>query len=210
MSWPIFQGRDLSRLGNWRQYLGFFARPAAAAGFAGVYDLAADEGLVRVFPPDVMRGVKIFGLGWSDPLPAMLYTDDGSSYVELHGGLAPTFDERVRLGAGQTLYWEETWFPVAGIGTFVYADQDGAINLRATAQGLQVAVFPVRRLSGELTVSVAGAAIASLPVTLNPARPFEKVIAVPAEVPSRAPVAIQLLDAAGTAILQFEQEMTLR
>ena len=45
MSWPNFQGRDLSRLGNWRQYLGFFARPAAAAGFAGVYDLAAGRGL---------------------------------------------------------------------------------------------------------------------------------------------------------------------
>lgn len=210
MSWPIFQGRDLSRLGNWRQYLGFFARPAAAAGFAGVYDLAADEGLARVFPADVMRGVKFFGLGWSDPLPAALYTDDGSSYVEMHGGLAPTFDQRVNLGAGETLYWEETWFPVAGIGTFVYADQDGAVNLRATAQGLQIAIYPVRSFSGKLTVSVDGAAIANLPVTLNPARPFDQVIAVPANVPARAPVAVQLLDAEGTAILQFEQEMTLR
>lgn len=210
MSWPTFQGRDLSRLGNWRQYLGFFARPAAAAGFAGVYDLAADEGLARVFPADVMRGVKFFGLGWTDPLPAALYTDDGSSYVEMHGGLAPTFDERVNLGAGETLYWEETWFPVAGIGTFVYADQDGAVNLRTTAQGLQVAIFPVHSFSGKLTVSVDGAAIANLPVTLNPARPFDQVIPVPANVPTRAPVAIQLLDAEGTAILQFEQEMTLR
>lgn len=210
MSWPIFQGRDLSRLGNWHEYLGFFARPAAAAGFAGVYDLAADEGLARVFPADVMRGVKFFGLGWSDPLPAALYTDDGSSYLELHGGLAPTFDESVSLGAGQTLYWEETWFPVAGIGAFVYAGQDGAVNLQAVGQGLQVAIFPVRRLRGELTISVAGTAIARLPVALKAAQPFAQIIALPADVPSRASVAMQLLDTEGTATLQFEQEMTLR
>lgn len=210
MTWPVYQGRDLSRLGNWRQYLGFFARPAAGASFAGVYDLAADEGLVRVFPADVMRGVKFFGLGWSDPLPASLYTDDGSGYLEMHGGLAPTFADSVSLRAGETLYWEETWFPVAGIGTFVYANQDGAVNLRATAQGLQVAFFPVRHLRGTLTVSVAGAAIASQPVTLSPAQPFDQVIAAPGDVPARAVVSVQLLDADGAAILQFEQEMTLR
>ena len=210
MTWPVYQGRDLSRLGNWRQYLGFFARPAAHAGFAGVYDLAADEGLARVFPADVMTGIKFFGLGWSDPLPANLYTDDGSAYLEMHGGLAPTFADSASLGARETLYWEETWFPVAGIGTFVYANQDGAVNLRATTQGLQVALFPVRRLNGTLTVSVAGAAIASQPVTLSPGRPFDQVIAVPAAAPGRGVVSVQLLDADGAAILQFEQEMTLR
>ena len=99
---------------------------------------------------------------------------------------------------------------MAGIGAFVYANQDGAVNLRATAQGLQVALFPVRHLRGTLTVSVAGAAIASQPVTLSPAQPFDQVIAAPGDVPARAVVSVQLLDADGAAILQFEQEMTLR
>ncbi len=211
LSWPMYQGRDLSRLGNWRQYLGFFARPIANAGFMGVYDLAADEGLARVFPADVMQGAKFFALGWSDPLPANLYTDDGSSYVEMHGGLAPTFDDAISLGAGETIYWEETWFPVAGIGTFVFADQDGALNLSMIpSQGLHVAILPVRRTSAVLTLTVAGAALERREVTLAPARPFAFTAPLPADVPARAPVTVQLLDVAGAVMLQYEQEMTLR
>ena len=56
MSWPIFQGRDMSRLGNWKEYFGAFERPAAQGNYAGVYDTAADEGMLRIFPNDVTRG----------------------------------------------------------------------------------------------------------------------------------------------------------
>ncbi|MEZ4831074.1 MAG: hypothetical protein R2873_03560 [Caldilineaceae bacterium] len=88
-TWPIYNNVDYSRLGNWTTYLGFFERPTAHGPFAAVYDHAADAGIVRIFPPQVTRGSKAFGLGWQSPLPSDLYTDDGSSYVELHGGLAP-------------------------------------------------------------------------------------------------------------------------
>ncbi len=35
LSWPVYAGRDLSRLGNWNQYLGFFQRPASRGWLHG-------------------------------------------------------------------------------------------------------------------------------------------------------------------------------
>ncbi|UCC64107.1 MAG: DUF5107 domain-containing protein, partial [Anaerolineae bacterium] len=116
MSWPEYGGRDMSRLGNWRDWLGFFERPAAQGDFTAVYDPSVDEGMVRVFPSDRARGAKGFAFGWQKALPASLWTDDGSYYVEMHGGVAPTFWDSASLDAGDVYQWEETWYPVAGIG----------------------------------------------------------------------------------------------
>ena len=77
MSWPIFQGNDMSRLGNWNQWLGFFEDPAQG-GFVAVYDVAYDEGMVRIADPNVVRGAKGFGFGWNRPIDPGNWTDDGS------------------------------------------------------------------------------------------------------------------------------------
>ena len=96
MPWPVYSGRDLSYLRNWHQFLGFFARPAAQSDFAAVYNVNLNDpnnkdGLVRIFPHQIATGLKGFGLGWSNPLPWESWADVPSHYVEMHGGLAPTF-----------------------------------------------------------------------------------------------------------------------
>ena len=199
MSWPTYGGRDLSRLGNWHGWLGFFARPAAQAGFAAVYDTAADEGMVRVFPPDVVRGVKGFGVGWSAPIDAKSWTDDGSGYVELHGGLQPTFDDWSELPPGGQITWAETWYPAAGTGGLVYANENGAINVARHGAGLQIAVQPVRPLTGQLEITLPGQPPISHQVTLSPDRPYHE------DLPTAAPgeVTITLRDPAGQALLTY-------
>jgi hypothetical protein len=116
MGWPTHNGRDYSRLGNWNRWLGFFEAPRAHGPFAGVYDTAADEGVLRVYPASIARGSKGFGFGWRDPLPSSLWTDDGSAYVEVHGGLAPTFWDFAALPPGHVVSWTELWYPLAGLG----------------------------------------------------------------------------------------------
>ena len=123
MTWPVYGGRDLSRLGAWQDYAGLFARPDAAGIFAGVYDPAADEGIVRVQPGDTAKGLKVFAPRGADGLDPSLWTDDGSTYVELHGGLTATFDDWYELEPGQAVGWDETWYPVAGIGGVTFADR---------------------------------------------------------------------------------------
>jgi len=128
--WPVYDGTDFSRLGNWHEWLGFFEYPQAAAGFIGVYDTAADEGVARVYPSGVARGSKGFGFGWSAPIDSNIWTDDGSTYVELHGGVAPTFWDTATIAAGQTLEWTEYWYPVSGIGQLSAATADAALGVR--------------------------------------------------------------------------------
>ncbi|MCC7353931.1 MAG: DUF5107 domain-containing protein [Anaerolineae bacterium] len=211
ISWPVHDGRDISRLGTWQQWLGFFVRPAAQGDFMGVYDHAADEGMMRVYPSDVARGAKGFGLGWgANAIPASEYTDDDSAYVELHGGLTPTFWEQAELAPGAAVDWTETWYPVAGIGGVVYADENGAVNLRAEAGGLRAGLFPVASARGLLQVTLDGRTIFSQEVRLRPDAPFNQVVKLPADVPAQARVRLTWTDANGQMLMDYEREMTLR
>ncbi len=203
MSWPVFGGVDFSRLGNWNDWLGVFERPAAHGPFAGVYDTDADEGMVRVYPPAATPGSKIFALGWSAPIDPGVYTDDRSAYVELHGGVSPTYWDQATLAAGATHTWQETWFPVAGIGGVSHADGSGAINLTRQDETLTIGLFPVRAVQGRIEVAVAGQIILDEAVAISPVQPWRRVLAAPGVVGSR--VTVRLLDQSGAPVLTYEQ-----
>lgn len=141
MAWPVYNGTDYSRLGNWNQWLGFFARPQSAQDWAGVYDQAALRGAARIFPHQVAVGVKGFGFGWTDPIPWTTWTDDGSTYVELHGGPSPTFWDSVTLEPGQTLQWTETWLPVHNLPVLSAAKSGVALGVRAEGDDLHLGVL---------------------------------------------------------------------
>lgn len=131
MSWPVYHGTDLSIYGHWPHYLGFFERPAAQKDFMGLYEHSAGEGMVRVYPSAVARGSKAFGFGYgSGALAPELWTDGDSAFVELHGGVAPTFADSASLGPGESINWSEFWYPVKDIGGFVYANREAALNLK--------------------------------------------------------------------------------
>ena len=140
LDWPVHGGRDYSRLGNWNHWLGVFERPQAGDDFAGVYDTCADEGVVRVFPAHVVHGSKAFGFGWAKPIGADNWTDDGSTYVELHGGVAPTFWDAATLAAGHSLAWTEHWYPAGGIGELSAATTEAAMGVRESGGHFHVGV----------------------------------------------------------------------
>jgi hypothetical protein len=176
MTWPITDGRDMSRLANWNGYLGFFERPAAQGDFTAAYDTAQDEGMVRTYPSATARGAKGFGLGWKTPLDPQEWTDDGSTYVEMHGGLAPTFDEWNELPAGGSVTWSETWYPAAKIGDIVYANAHAALNVTRSGSGVRVRVFPAEPIKGQLSVAAGGATPVMRALEIAPDRPFDEVI----------------------------------
>lgn len=155
LDWPRHDGHDYSRLGNWDHWLGFFERPQAATDFIGVYDTSANEGVARVFPHDVALGAKGFGFGWSHPINWHTWTDDGSTYVELHGGVAPTFWDMATITAGQSLEWTEYWYPVSGIGYLSAATADAALGVRESGDRFYVGVHSTApRAAGTTTLYV--------------------------------------------------------
>jgi hypothetical protein len=211
-TWPSYFGRDLSRLGNWDRYVGFFEYPAAHGPFVGVYNPTLDAGAVRVFPAQIAHGSKVFGLGWRNAIGSEDFTDDGSAYVELHGGLSPTFDEPYTLAGGASVTWEEYWYPVEGIGDLVYANRSGALNVARTRQGLRVALYPTAALTGTLSIfenkrSGEEPLAAEFPFTAAPATPFVRNLDGLA---SHAAVTIRLSDSTGETLLEYSSRGGLR
>ncbi|MGQ9626846.1 MAG: DUF5107 domain-containing protein [Anaerolineae bacterium] len=207
VDWPLYKGQDLSFLGNWPYYLGFFERPSAQRGFMGVYDHRAGEGMVRVYPHEIARGAKGFAFGYgAGALPPTLWTDDDSSYVELHGGVAPTFDDYAALGPGEALSWSEYWYPVAQIGGFLYANSEAALNIglaggratlsiASTARHENSQVFLRKRADGALlfreTISV-----------LSPSQPYRSA-PLPVGALSLADLSLTCTDATGNVLAAY-------
>jgi hypothetical protein len=210
MAWPIHAGRDLSRLGNWGQYLGFFERPAAAGDYMGVYDPAIAEGMIRVYPSQIARGAKGFAMGWGQPIGPEAYTDDRSGYVELHGGLAPTFDDWYTLPPDGRVSWTETWYPVADIASVTTASAAGALSLTPGQGGLRVGLFPVTSVRGEVRIALPGTAPIVRPADISPALPFDEVIALPPSAPAQGPVGVTLLDGQGKVVFEYRGQAQLR
>ncbi|MEZ4862434.1 MAG: DUF5107 domain-containing protein [Caldilineaceae bacterium] len=203
-TWPIYKGRDLSRLGNYQEYLGFFEAPAAHGPFVGVYDPAYDIGVARIFPAEVVRGSKVFALGWQDALTGDNYTDGAAMYVELHGGLAPTFADLYTLPAGGQVNWREVWYPVQGIGDLTFANELAALAVTPQTAGLAVGLYPTRPLDGSLVLFVNDVEAARLPIQAQPDSPFHGHFAV--TVAKTDTLQIQLQDSRGRVLLSYQPE----
>ena len=209
LSWPVFDGLDLSRLGNWNRWLGFFEDPALDQ-FIAVYDEGYDEGVVRVFPADIAQGAKGFAFGWNDPIPASNWTDDGSSYVELHGGLAPTFDQSVTIPAGDHLQWTETWYPVAGLGALRYANGLAALNLEVSGGQALVTVAVTHPWAGRLVMLLDNQEYWQQEVSLLPGQPFRSAIALGADVPQEGRLTLLLETPDGAVAAEYSAVWALK
>jgi hypothetical protein len=168
MTWPVHNGRDFGRYSEWRHYLGVFAHPAQA-GFVGAYDSGNDQGIARVFPPATATGVKIFCMG---DLSADLWTNDGSRYFELWGGVTPTFWDYWTLAPGASVAWTERWYPVSGIGGYSWANEEAAIRILPSGGAAEVAVATTRALSGAVVLRREGVEVQRWSAMVEPGQPF--------------------------------------
>ena len=175
ISWPYYGGLDYSRYADWADYLGFFA--GQAIGAAGVYDEASDQGVIRVYPPEVTHGVKLFCLG---KIGAYEYTDDNSAYFEFWGGLNRTFWswDDATLGSGESISWEERWYPVHGITGLNWANGDLAALLRVSAEGVTVAAAASHPVQAHLVLRQNQVTAAEWHTLVAPDAPFRVVQAL--------------------------------
>jgi len=209
MPWPIYEGTDFGRLGNWNRWLGFFEDPATG-GFVAAYDTGHDEGIVRVYSADAVPGSKVFAFGWQDPIPSSNWTDDGSSYVELHSGPAATFDESVTIPAGGSLQWTETWYPVAGLGGLRCADEISAMNLSAGGGQARVAIAVPRSWSGDSVLLLSGQERWRRAVSLQPGQPFLGTVDLGNDLPATEQLTLRLETSDGTILTTCSAELGLR
>jgi hypothetical protein len=209
LPWPVFNDLDLSKLGNWNRWLGFFENPAAGK-FIAAYDEGYDEGMVRVFSADAAPGAKCFAFGWKEPIPAYNWTDDGSSYIEIHGGPSSTFDDSVTIPAGGHVQWTETWYPVAGLGGLRYANDRAALNLEASDGRVQVAVAVTRAWSGDVVLLLNGQETWRRGIALVPGQPFRDSVSLGDGIPQTGHLAIRLEGSGGVVVAEYDTESNLK
>lgn len=197
VSWPLHTGTltsgrtvtlDVSRLSNWYEYdlkfAGLFAKGGPSGEISGTYlgqyNLTADEGVVKLFPSEIVpgtpTGVKYWHWGSFSQDASWSFADGDSTYAELMTGPARVFQEptsdpastagshptgepyAVPVAAGKSLTWRETFLAPWGIGGVTEADRDGAYlfektMIDATRYRIQAGFFPIEELSG-LTVRI--------------------------------------------------------
>ena len=166
ISWPAYAGRDLSDLSTWQGWFGGFALPGPERGsFAAVYNPEADEGMVKTFKGQFPSGLKIFSFG--PGFDTRTYTDDGSGYAELWGGITPTFWENATFPPGSALGWTERWQPVASTGGVTLANAWGTVSL----DNGSLSLLPTRRIEGATLVARGPAGETRQTFSANPDQP---------------------------------------
>jgi hypothetical protein len=204
MPWPVADGRDLSRYGNWRNWLGVFV-PDVQQDYVGAYNHDTGLGIVRIFPRQVARGLKLFGFGAGFAARSE-YADDGSEYFEMWGGPCKTFwsEDAVTISAGGSLNWSEVWLPFHDIAGLDIANSD--VVARADVQGDQVRVGIAASSAqrGLLELQWNGQAFHQEAVQLDPQKPVMLLLPLPSGASLPGQLTLRLTDAGGKTLLEYD------
>jgi hypothetical protein len=193
-SWPEGGATDLRDYSQWTNYLGFFV-PDMTAPFIGAYNPDTNLGVARLIKPGQVPGTKLFAFGAT--FPDKSYTDDGSQYFEIWGGANRGFwpEDDVAVAPGDTLTWQESWWPLAGLDGLTWANEHAAIYLGQS----EVSLLVPRPTRGIITVLAGQTPILNEPFAADPAAPLRWDFSTPTQ-----PIQVQLLAEDGTILLDYQ------
>jgi len=133
-SFPMSEGRDLSRFANLTRGGDIFAKDLRADWFGGYYE-DLDCGVVHQASRFEVPGRKMFswGPGGHGKMWAELLNARGEPYVELQSGRFVHQGVHRLLAPGAVEEWDESWAPIWGLGGAVHAA--GGLVLNAVVGG---------------------------------------------------------------------------
>lgn len=210
-SWPIHEGVDLTYLKNYPTMTNTFGY-GIAFDFFGAYDVDRDRGVVAIADHRTVPGRKGWTWGQDDfGLVSQMALSDAdpvdAQYIEVQTGPLLTQSDYGMLQPRQRVAWEETWYPVHGLGDgFEYANARVAANATRSDGTLEL------RLLGTEVVPGAHLSLrhgdASLLETGFPLSPIEPALAILHEVPE-GPIAVTVTDGDGAILLQYETPLVV-
>jgi len=211
-TFPIYQGKDLSWWKNTEAPLSLFAR-ASKRDFFGAYYDQKDFGVVHVADFHEVPGKKTWtwGTAPSGRIWDTLLSDQDGPYAEIQSGRFETQLDYEFLDPHQANYWKEYWYPVNGIGSFVSANRELAINLKflpdaENPQQVLLAVNPTEPMNEAWLTLVSGGDGKELlrrKVTASPDRPYSERIEVPKSSWNAKNLLLKLTDSSGHEAIRF-------
>ncbi len=174
VDYPFWRGRDLSWYRHHDRANDIFALDVTE-DFFGCYYAEEDAGLVHFGDRAPSVGKKFFtwgtaddGMIWVDQL-----TDADGQYVELQSGRFVDQSTYDFMRPFQQARWEEVWWPIHGIGDWVWASDEAALNFRLADGQMQVGAITWRsHPAAEIRVSAEGQTLWERTVSLGPDSPF--------------------------------------
>jgi hypothetical protein len=147
--YPMVNGVDMSWYRNHKGPNDIFALDTLD-DFFGCYYTDSDAGLVHWSDHRADYGKKFFTWGTADEgmIWVDLLTDDDGQYVEIQSGRFVDQSTFEFLSPYQRVGWSEYWYPLHGMGGFVWASDEAALNLEVDGDRAKIAAM-VSRGGGE-------------------------------------------------------------
>ncbi|HOW86201.1 MAG TPA: DUF5107 domain-containing protein [Candidatus Aminicenantes bacterium] len=198
--WPVDRtGRDLSRYRNndTPGSKSYFA-VGRHADFYGAWYEKADAGFGHWSPYEDMPGRKvwIWDLSRSGGIWVDLLTDEDGQYTEPQAGRLLNQSDHGDFAPGSADRWQEHWFPYSGIGPLTRATPEAALSAVRDGETLNLGIFAIRPLAGDLSVSASGREIFRERLSLRPQQSWKKGVPLaggPADAPFEVRLGSQLL-----------------
>ena len=199
--YPVVEGRDMSWYRNHERPNDIFALDVTD-DFFGCYYAEEDVGLVHWSDHRLNCGKKFFTWGTADEgmIWVDLLTDDDGQYVELQSGRFVDQSTFEFLFPYQTARWTEYWYPVSGMGGFVCATDEAALDLQFEGNTARVAAMlncPGR--PGELALEIGGRKVWREAVELRAGESFRREVTL-AEPHAEAEVSLVFRESGGEVI----------
>ncbi len=211
-SWPMHEGRDLRWLRNYPEPTSVFGYEVTF-DFFGAYDVERDFGIVQVANHHALPGKKAWTWGQADAglVAQSVLTDEDGPYIEVQSGPLPTQADFGQLAPGQEVSWQETWYPVNGLGQgFELATRDLAIERLDHPEGVELRVASTRSILGaQIIVELRGGRIERRQLDLSPARTESFVVqtGLGNAGPGEARLQIQIDNADGETLLEYSSPL---
>ena len=174
VDYPIWQGRDLSLHRNHVTANDIFTLDVDE-DFFGCYYPEQDAGLVHLARHADSIGKKYFTWGTEDAgmIWVDLLTDDDGQYVELQSGRFVDQNVYESMRPFQEMQWDEAWWPLHGIGGWVWASDDAVLNFRLEDGRAQIGLLTWQAVPQvRITVSAADTVLWSHVTRCGPRAPF--------------------------------------
>ena len=181
--YPIVDGQDRSWYKNHPWANDIFSLDCEE-NFFGCYYTGQDAGMVNAGDFRRACGKKFFTWGTGDDglIWATILSDDDGPYVEIQSGRYVDQSTWEYLFPYQAFSWEESWYPLHGMGGFVWATDDLALNVERHDAGASIAAMSNIVLDGANILIGDGESVLwdSGSVDLSPSQPAK--LEVPASV----------------------------
>lgn len=195
--WPYADTTDLRHYNQWANYLGLFV-PNQVAPFMAAYNPHTNLGIIRLAPLTAAGSHKLFAFGAT--FPDRSYTDDDSQYFEMWGGANAGFwpEDDIVVPAGQSMGWQESWWPLAGLNGLTWANETLAIHVEQNGNMYALSALMAQPTQGTVQIVAGDSPVLSETFSGHPASPLAWQFSA-----DGGPVIIQFTNNSGALLLEY-------